>query len=282
MCRALQVLRPEGADVGLVVWAEVSPPPADNGTGRFEAVFQDGAFRFRTVRFVARHGTGHRLHFSLRLPAARAGAARVWPAVSQAVTARPCAPSEFYVPGGTACEPCPPGALCDGGARDGLRTQANYWRRDRHTVQFLKCPAWLGLGKCLAGATVGTCAPGHEGLLCAVCTRPGRAGRQCELCESSDPVLTLLGAVGVELLIVSWTLVRALMMDARSNRWLTVPVWKRTIGHFQTLLIIRPVFTEMLLVREVSCHVSPPRPRPGPQGDVSVRFGNRPLLIGAM
>ena len=168
---------------------------------------------------------------------------QVAPTRSVDIEPRACATAEYYVPGDTVCQPCPEGAHCQGRALEDITTRDNFWRCDRRTATFVRCPAFLPDKTCMAGDLQGACAPNHKGPMCAACAS-GFVGPGCEACTGFH-VATLFAFGALYGLVFVWTLVRAFVQDPQSRRLLTISVWKRIIGFFQTLYCLQPVFVPL-------------------------------------
>ena len=95
--------------------------------------------------------------------------------------------------GSAICKRCPTGATCD---TSSLTVNPGMWRESFDSFDIHECP--FGVRACLGGNTTAhSCAPGHGGVLCAVCG-PGhvQAGGRCMDCNAfHTPVSALVLAV---------------------------------------------------------------------------------------
>lgn len=101
-----------------------------------------------------------------------------------------CPFGSFNLDGG-ACQICPRGAVCAGGAS--IDALPNWWRSSYNSTEFFSC---LQPGACEGGPVAGddACASGAEGPLCAVCL-PGhfQFSGQCQACDAGGQAKIMLG-----------------------------------------------------------------------------------------
>ena len=208
--------------------------PAEAGAVLPAAYSRGGNFTVGEVRFRARHGVAYALRFRLD------GAPAMPGVVSAPIRAPACARDAFYVPGATACAPCPRGATCGGRAVQDIALAPNFWRCDLSSPTVVPCPAALPNGTCGGGAGV-SCGPGHRGLLCTLCAE-GRSGLACEECNQSLHVPWLVAMGLVSALLLLGTAALAFRTHEGPDAALVVVTWKKVLNFLQTLFCIQPMF----------------------------------------
>ena len=133
------------------------------------------------------------------------------------------------------CHPCPNGGICNGLSSEHIIVKSGYWRTSRNITFIYKC---LNFRACLGGMH-SDCATGHEGNICAVCSRgyasPSMDGRSLKCNECSTAVTGVL--ILTTLFTVQGAVVMTVFRIAIRRHNFTVGLCRIILSHFQIMVV---------------------------------------------